>query len=113
MSELGSFVLGQNRLGVVFKQIRRWQDIQIDDTAIWSNLKTLWGNGKYSQALELLQNSQIVNKWNDANKINDLTSNIMQIGNMIDATDFKIDAPITSKNVPSSPRPNQIWFEVK
>lgn len=89
----------------------KWQDIQILDVASWNSIKQLWQSGNYSSALAVLQQSALVNKWQDAGLVNDLTSELVRLQNQQD-THFRDGIPITSKTVPTLQSNNQLWFEV-
>lgn len=110
MAKLGSLVLGADRLGEDSPIVKKWQDIQIPDRNLWSQIHSLWKNGNYAQAISILQNIQLVDKWNDANKINQLTSKIVYLEKLDDPS-FKKGIPITSEYPPANINLNQVWFD--
>lgn len=91
--------------------IDRWQDIQIDDAPLWNTFKQLWDSGQYANAISLLSNAQFINKWDDASKVNALTSNIVELEKLDDKT-FRENDPITSRTEPQNPKVNQLWFKI-
>lgn len=110
MAKLGSLVLGADRLGEDSPIVKKWQDIQIPDRNLWSQIHSLWQNGNYTQVISILQNIQLVDKWNDANKINQLTSKIVYLEKLDDPS-FKKGIPITSEYPPANINLNQVWFD--
>lgn len=110
MGVLGGFILGTNELGDE-GTVDRWQDIQLSHVDAWNQLKTLWANGNYAQAINVLQNGALTYRWIDANKINIITNELVRLQNQQDP-DFKKGIPVTSPYAPSNPTVNSIWFEV-
>lgn len=89
----------------------KWQDLQIDDVTLWNQLKQLWQAGNYTQALNVLQNTSLATKWQNADNINTLTTELVRLQNQNDPN-FKINNPVTSFSSPASPNRNKLWFEV-
>lgn len=88
----------------------KWQDIQIQDKEEWENLQSLWANGRYTEAIAVLEEASIKYKWLDANTFNELTNFIVQVENLNDPS-FKSNLPLTAPNPPQNPSNGNIWFQ--
>lgn len=91
----------------------KWEDIQIDDIELFKSFQDRWNEGNYLLALDILKNASIAKKWQNARKINELTTRIVNVENLNDP-DFKKFGftPITSVTEPTDKNYGQIWFKI-
>ena len=67
-----------------------YQDIRLEDKALWNQFQTEWNSGNYTAAIELLNNAALTNKQLNAVAINDITTVITTLENQKDDS-FKSD----------------------
>ena len=68
----------------------KYQDIHLEDKALWNQFQTEWNSGNYTAAIELLKNAALTNKQLNAAAINDITTVITTLENQKDNS-FKSD----------------------
>lgn len=68
----------------------KYQDIHLEDKALWNQFQTEWNSGNYTAAIELLKNAALTNKQLNAAAINDITTVITTLENQKDDS-FKSD----------------------
>lgn len=88
----------------------RFSDIQLTDKELWEQYKTAWDNDNYVNALNILNNTQLVKKELTANMLNSLTDDIVELENTSDPN-FKSDKIKVSKTIPSGLTSGQIYFK--
>ena len=72
-----------------------YQDIHLEDKALWNQLQTAWEQGDYTAALNVLKNASLTDQQLNAAAINALTTEMLRLQNQ-KATDFKQDNIVES-----------------
>ena len=88
----------------------KYTDIQLTDKELWAQFQSLYKSGDYTNALAMLQNTQLKNKALTADILNALTDYIVQVEQLSDST-FKTDKILCQVNQPTQST-GQVWFEV-
>lgn len=65
-----------------------YQDIHLEDKALWNQLQIAWEQGDYTAALNVLKNASLADKQLNADAINVLTTELLRLQTQSD-TDFK------------------------
>ena len=88
-----------------------YQDIHLEDKAIWNQLQTAWEQGDYTTALSKLQDSSITDKKLSADKINFVTSELKRLQSQNDDVFKSGKIKVTDLDVPSpTPSKGEVYF---
>ena len=87
-----------------------FKDIQLTDKDLWAQFQSLYQSGDYTNALTLLQNSQLSGKGLVADVLNAITDYLVQVENLNDP-DFKADRPVVQSSQPVQST-GYLWFQV-
>ena len=88
-----------------------YQDIHLEDKALWNQLQTAWEQGDYTAALNVLKNASLTDKQLNAAAINALTTELLRLQNQKD-TGFKQDKIVVSADPPSDLADGQVYFRL-
>lgn len=105
----------ENTMNVTYFQLEvsnnKYQDIQITDNTLLTQLQQAWSNGDYTTAFNIIDNnSQLDTKSFIADVINTLTANLIYLQNLNDPT-FKADRIQTSATPPVDLQVGQVYFK--
>lgn len=89
----------------------KYQDIHLEDKALWTQFQTEWNNGNYATAIALLKNVALGNKQLNAAVINDITTVITTLENQKDDS-FKTDKIKVATEPPSNMAVGEIYFKI-
>ena len=87
-----------------------YQDIHLEDKALWNQLQTAWEQGDYTAALNVLKNASLRDKQLNAAVINALTTELLRLQNQKD-TGFKQDKIVVSAEAPADLTDGQVYFK--
>ena len=88
-----------------------YQDIHLEDKALWNQLQTAWEQGDYTTALSKLQDSSITDKKLSADKINFATSELKRLQSQNDDVFKSGKIKVTNLDVPSpTPSEGEVYF---
>ena len=79
-----------------------YQDIHLEDKALWNQLQSEWAQDEYSAALNTLQDSKINNKQLNADSINNVSSTLLMLQKQNDQS-FKTNKITITEGTPPSP----------
>ena len=88
-----------------------YQDIHLEDKALWNQLQTAWEQGDYTAALNVLKNSSLSDKQLNAAAINALTTELLRLQNQKD-TGFKQDKIVVSAEPPTDLADGGVYFRL-
>ena len=88
-----------------------YQDIHLEDKALWNQLQTAWEQGDYTTALNVLKNASLSNKQLNAAAINALTTQLLRLQSQAD-TGFKQDKIVVSAEPPADLADGQVYFKL-
>lgn len=88
----------------------KYQDIHLADKAKWRQFVTLWQSGGYEAAINLLSDTELTNKIVNAEVLNAITSQVVQLEENDDLT-FKDDIIKVSPTPPTGIKQGQVYFE--
>lgn len=88
-----------------------YQDIHLEDKALWQQFQTAWASGDYTAAITLLKNSALTNKQLNADVINGITSAITTLENQKDDS-FKTDRIKVAAEPPTDMAVGEIYFKM-
>ena len=89
----------------------KYQDIQLVDVSLWNQIQTAWGQGNYNHVVNLVQNSQLIDKATLAAILNALTDSIVDVENLNDP-DFLKHLIQVSAIPPAGLEQGQVYFEL-
>lgn len=89
----------------------QYEDIHINDETLRNQYITLFDNQNYDGAFSLLNNTQILNRYLSATKLNDLTNKIVELENNDD--DFDKFFAYTQATQPSTISSGQMWWQIE
>ena len=89
----------------------KYQDIHLEDKALWTQFQTEWANGNYTAAIALLKNAALTNKQLNAAVINDITTVITALENQKDDS-FKTDKIKVASEPPADMSVGEIYFKM-
>ena len=89
----------------------KYQDIHLEDKALWTQFQTEWNSGNYAAAIELLKNVALTNKQLNAAVINDITTVITALENQKDDS-FKTDKIKVTTEPPRGMSVGEIYFKM-
>ena len=88
-----------------------YQDIHLEDKALWNQLQTAWEQGDYTAALNVLKNASLSDKQLNAAAINALTTELLRLQNQKD-TGFKQDKIVVSSEPPADLADGGVYFRL-
>lgn len=88
----------------------KYQDIHLADKAKWRQFVTLWQNGSYDAAINLLSDVELKDKIVNAEVLNAITSQIVSLEENDDPT-FKDDIIKVIHTPPTGIKQGQVYFE--
>ena len=88
-----------------------YQDIHLEDKALWNQLQTAWEQGNYTAAFNVLKNTSLSNKQLNAEAINALTSTLLTLQSQNDPT-FKADKIVVSTEPPANLADGKVYFKM-
>ena len=88
----------------------KYEDIHLADRAKWRQFVTLWQNGSYDAAINLLSDVELKDKIVNAEVLNAITSQIVQLEENNDPT-FKADVIKVSPTPPTGIKQGEVYFE--
>lgn len=88
----------------------KYQDIHLVDKAKWRQFVTLWQNGSYDAAINLLSDTELKDKIVNAEVLNAITSQVVHLEENDDPT-FKDDIIKVSPTPPTGIKQGQVYFE--
>ena len=88
----------------------KYEDIHLADKAKWRQFVTLWQNGSYDAAINLLSDVELKDKIVNAEVLNAITSQIVQLEENNDPT-FKADVIKVSPTPPTGIKQGEVYFE--
>ena len=88
----------------------KYTDIQLTDKELWAQFQSLYQSGDYTNALTLLQNSQLSSKGLVADVLNAITDYLVQVENLNDPN-FKADRAVVQSSQPVQAT-GYLWFQV-
>ena len=88
-----------------------YQDIHLEDKALWNQLQTAWEQGDYATALNVLKNASLADKQLNAAAINALTTELLRLQNQKD-TGFKQDKIVVSAEPPADLADGGVYFRL-
>ena len=89
----------------------KYQDIHLEDKALWNQFQTEWNSGNYAAAIELLKNAALTNKQLNAAVINDITTVITKLENQKDDS-FKTDKIKVASEPPADLTDGGVYFQL-
>ena len=88
----------------------KYQDIQLADVSLWNQIQTAWGQGNYNHVVNLVQNSQLIDKVMLAAVLNVLTDSIVDVENLNDPNFLKYLIQV-SRLPPEGLEDGNIYFD--
>lgn len=89
----------------------KYQDIQLVDVSLWNQIQAAWDQGNYNHVVNLVQNSQLIDKATLATVLNTLTDSIVDVENLNDP-DFLKHLIQVSATPPAGLEQGQVYFEL-
>lgn len=88
-----------------------YQDIHLEDKALWNQIQTAWEQGDYTAAMNVLKNANLSGKQLNASAINALTTELLRLQNQKD-TGFKQDKIVVSAEPPADLVDGGVYFRL-
>ena len=88
-----------------------YQDIHLEDKALWNQLQTAWEQGDYTAALNVLKNASLSDKQLNAAAINALTTELLSLQAQSDPS-FKTDTIVVASEPPSDLAVGKVYFRL-
>ena len=88
-----------------------YQDIHLEDKALWNQLQIAWEQGDYATALNVLKNASLSDKQLNAAVINALTTELLRLQSQAD-TGFKQDKIVVSSEPPADLADGKVYFKM-
>lgn len=88
-----------------------YQDIHLEDKALWNQLQTAWEQDDYTTALNVLKNASLADKQLNAAVINALTTELLRLQSQAD-TGFKQDKIAVSAEPPADLADGEVYFRL-
>lgn len=88
-----------------------YQDIHLEDEALWNQLQTAWEQDDYTTALNVLKNASLSDKQLNAAVINVLTTELLRLQSQAD-TGFKQDKIVVSAEPPVDLADGKVYFRL-
>lgn len=89
----------------------KYQDIQLADVSLWNQIQTAWNQGNYNHVVNLVQNSQLIDKATLAAVLNALTGRIVDVESLNDPDFLKYLIQV-SATPPVELEQGQVYFEL-
>ena len=89
----------------------RYQDIHLEDKALWNQLQTAWEQGDYTAALNVLKNASLADKQLNAAAINALTTELLSLQAQSDPS-FKTGTIVVASEPPSDLAVGKVYFRL-
>ena len=88
-----------------------YQDIHLEDKALWNQLQTAWEQGDYTAALNVMKNASLSDKQLNAEAINSITAELTRLQNQKDV-DFKTNKIKVETEPPSDLAVGKVYFRL-
>lgn len=88
-----------------------YQDIHLEDKALWNQLQTAWEQGDYTAALNVLKNASLADKQLNAAAINALTTELLSLQAQSDPS-FKTGQIVVASEPPSDLAVGKVYFKL-
>ena len=88
-----------------------YQDIHLEDKALWNQLQTAWEQGDYTAALNVLKNASLADKQLNAAAINALTTELLSLQSQSDPS-FKTGQIVVASEPPSNLAVGKVYFRL-
>ena len=88
-----------------------YQDIHLEDKALWNQLQTAWEQGDYTAALNVLKNASLTDKQLNAAAINALTTELLSLQAQSDPS-FKTGQIVVASEPPSDLAVGKVYFRL-
>ena len=88
-----------------------YQDIHLEDKALWNQLQTAWEQGDYTTALNVLKNASLSDKQLNAAAINALTTELLSLQAQSDPS-FKTGQIVVASEPPSDLAVGKVYFRL-
>ena len=88
-----------------------YQDIHLEDKALWNQLQTAWEQGDYTAALNVLKNASLNDKQLNAATINALTTELLSLQAQSDPS-FKTGQIVVASEPPSDLAVGKVYFRL-
>ena len=88
-----------------------YQDIHLEDKALWNQLQTAWEQGDYTAALNVLKNASLTDKQLNAATINALTTELLSLQAQSDPS-FKTGQIVVASEPPSDLAVGKVYFRL-
>lgn len=89
----------------------KYQDIYLEDKALWNQFQTEWNSSNYAAAIALLKNAALTNKQLNAEVINDVTTVITTLENQKDDS-FKTNKIKVASEPPADLTDGGVYFKL-
>ena len=89
----------------------KYQDIQLAAVSLWNQIQAAWSQGNYNHVVNLVQNSQLIDKATLAAVLNALAGKIVDVENLNDP-DFLKHLIQVSTTPPAGLEQGQVYFEL-
>lgn len=88
-----------------------YQDIHLEDKALWNQLQTAWEQGDYTAVLNVLKNASLTDKQLNAAAINALTTELLRLQAQSDPS-FKTGQIVVASEPPSDLAVGKVYFRL-
>ena len=88
-----------------------YQDIHLEDKALWNQIQTAWEQGDYTTALNVLKNASLSDKQLNAAAINALTTELLSLQAQSDPS-FKTGQIVVASEPPSDLAVGKVYFRL-
>lgn len=88
-----------------------YQDIHLEDKALWNQLQTAWEQGDYTAALNVLKNASLSDKQMNVVAINALTTELLSLQAQSDPS-FKTGTIVVASEPPSDLAVGKVYFRL-
>ena len=88
-----------------------YQDIHLEDKALWNQLQTAWEQGDYTAALNALKNASLSDKQLNAAAINALTTELLSLQAQNDPS-FETGQIVVASEPPSDLAVGKVYFRL-
>ena len=88
-----------------------YQDIHLEDKALWNQIQTAWEQGDYTTALNVLKNASLTDKQLNAAVINALTTELLSLQAQSDPS-FKTGQIVVASEPPSDLAVGKVYFRL-
>lgn len=89
----------------------KYQDIHLEDKALWNQLQTAWEQGDYTAALNVLKNASLSDKQLNAAAINAMTTELLSLQAQSDPS-FKTGTIVVASEPPSDLAVGKVYFRL-